>query len=81
MTAARNLALAEKDNRNILTPCNGCFETLKGIRSEIKADSHFRDSINSHLEDIDLKVEGKSDVYHFVEFIHKLGKDNIKDKL
>ncbi|MFX1274275.1 MAG: heterodisulfide reductase-related iron-sulfur binding cluster [Promethearchaeota archaeon] len=81
ITAARNLALAETEHRNILTPCNGCFETLKGIRSEIKVDSHFRDKINSYLENIDLKVEGKSDVFHFVEFIHKLGKDNIKDKV
>ena len=32
VTAARNLALAEADQKNILTPCNGCFETLKGIR-------------------------------------------------
>ena len=81
ITAARNLALAEKDNRNILTPCNGCFETLKGIRSEIKSDLHFRDKMNSHLEKIDLKATGKNDVFHLVEFFHKLGKDIIKDNI
>ncbi len=81
ITAARNLALAENENRNILTPCNGCFETLKGIRSEIKVDSRYRERINSYLNEIDLEVEGKSDVFHFVEFIHKLGKDNIKEKI
>ncbi len=81
VTAARNLALAEESNRHILTPCNGCFETLKGIRSEIKVDGHFRKKINSYLDKINLKVSGKSDVMHFVEFIHKLGKDNIKEKI
>jgi heterodisulfide reductase subunit B/heterodisulfide reductase subunit C len=81
ITAARNLALAEGENRNILTPCNGCFETLKGIRSEIKSDLHFRDRMNSHLEKIDLKATGKNDVFHLVEFFHKLGKDIIKDNI
>ena len=81
ITAGRNLALAEAEHKNILTPCNGCFETLKGIRSEIKANTHFRDDINHYLGNIDLKVEGKSDVFHFVEFIHKLGKDTIKEKI
>ena len=81
ITAARNLALAEIRNQDILTPCNGCFETLKGIRSEIKVDSHYREKINSYLKEVDLNVEGSSDVFHFVEFIHKLGKDNIKEKI
>jgi heterodisulfide reductase subunit B len=81
ITAARNLALAEQENKNILTPCNGCFETLKGIRSEIKVDSHFRNRINSYLSKINLQVYGKIDVLHLIEFFHKLGKDQIKDNL
>ncbi|MFX0188934.1 MAG: heterodisulfide reductase-related iron-sulfur binding cluster [Candidatus Hodarchaeota archaeon] len=81
ITAARNLALAENDNRSILTPCNGCFETLKGIRSEIRSDLHFQDKINSYLLKIDLKAIGKSDVFHLVEFFHNLGGDTIKDNI
>jgi heterodisulfide reductase subunit B len=81
VTAARNLALAESEGKNILTPCNGCFETLKGIRSEIKTDLHFRDKMNSYLQKIALQVSGKSDVLHLVEFFHKLGSDTIKDKI
>ncbi|MBD3254252.1 MAG: hypothetical protein GF383_04125 [Candidatus Lokiarchaeota archaeon] len=80
-TAARNLALAEKDKRDILTPCNGCFETLKGIRSEVKVDGHFRDRMNAFLEKISLKVTGQYDVFHLVEFFHNLGKDTIKDNI
>ncbi len=81
ITAARNLALAEDEMKDILTPCNGCFETLKGVRSEIRVDSHFRNDINSHLEKIDLEVSGQSDVLHLIEFFHKLGKDTIKDSI
>ncbi|TXT66309.1 MAG: Heterodisulfide reductase, B/C subunit [Promethearchaeota archaeon] len=81
VTASRNLGIAEKEGKDILTPCNGCFETLKGIRSEIKVDSHFRKKINTQLAEIDLHVEGISDVYHLIEFFHKLGRDVIKEKI
>ncbi len=81
ITAARNLALAEQLKTNILTPCNGCFETLKAVRSEIKSDLHFRDEMNAYLDKINLRVSGKFDVYHLVEFFHKLGRDRIKDKI
>ncbi len=81
ITASRNLALAEKEEESILTPCNGCFETLKGIRSEIKANPNFRDEMNKYLGDIDLNVSGKIDVFHLVEFFHKLGKHTIKDNI
>ncbi|MBD3211837.1 MAG: hypothetical protein GF311_04440 [Candidatus Lokiarchaeota archaeon] len=81
ITASRNLALAEMQEKDILTPCNGCFETLKGIRSELRVDSHFREQINSHLNEINLKVEGESDVFHLVEFFHQLGSDTIKEKI
>jgi CoB--CoM heterodisulfide reductase subunit B len=80
-TASRNLALAERENKDILTPCNGCFETLKSIRSELKVDSHFRNKINKILNKINLNVQGISDVFHLVEFFHKLGSDTIKTKI
>jgi len=81
ITAARNLALAEKDQKTILTPCNGCFETLKAARSEIKSDLHFRKDMNSHLAKINLNISGKYDVLHLIEFFHKLGKDTIRDSV
>jgi heterodisulfide reductase subunit B len=81
LTASRNLAIAESEKKHILTPCNGCFETLKGVRSEIKVDSHFRNNMNEYLNSISLNVEGSSDVYHLIEFFHKLGRDVINEKL
>ena len=81
VTAARNLSLAEINSKDILTPCNGCFETLKGVRSEIKSDLHLQKKVNEYLKKINLHVTGKGDVFHLVEFFHKLGRDAIKDKV
>jgi heterodisulfide reductase subunit B/heterodisulfide reductase subunit C len=79
LTASRNLAIAENLNRDILTPCNGCFETLKGVRSEIKCNNHFRDELNSYLQKIGLHVDGTSNVYHMIEFFDKLGRSTIQE--
>ena len=35
--AARNLALAEEKKLNMLTLCNGCFETFKKVQHELKS--------------------------------------------
>jgi heterodisulfide reductase subunit B len=81
ITAARNIALAEIENKGIITPCNGCFSTLKRIKSEVDTDHHFKNRINSYLDKIDIKVEGTCEVFHIVEFISKYKRDIIKDNL
>jgi heterodisulfide reductase subunit C len=37
--------------------------------------------MNKYLDQIRLHVRGKSDVYHLIEFFHKLGSDAIKEKI
>ncbi|MFX1531826.1 MAG: heterodisulfide reductase-related iron-sulfur binding cluster [Promethearchaeota archaeon] len=81
LTAARNIALAEIENKAILTPCNGCFTTLKNVKSEIDTDHHFKRKINNYLEKIDIKVEGNTEVFHMVDFIYKFKRDAIRDNL
>ncbi|KKM25560.1 hypothetical protein LCGC14_1593740 [marine sediment metagenome] len=81
ITAARNLALAEMKNKSILTPCNGCFTTLKKVKCEIEEDHHFKRKVNDYLEKIDLEVRGDSEVFHMVEFFSKFRRDVIKDNL
>ncbi|MFX1428355.1 MAG: CoB--CoM heterodisulfide reductase iron-sulfur subunit B family protein, partial [Promethearchaeota archaeon] len=81
ITAARNLAIAEKEDRDIFTPCNGCFTSLKKVRCEIEEDHHFLSKINKYLEKIDLKVQGKSQVFHMVEFFSKFKREAIREKL
>ncbi len=81
ITAARNLALAEMENKSILTPCNGCFTTLKKVKGEIEEDHHFKKKINEYLDKIDLEVHGDSEIYHMVEFFSRFRRDSIKDNL
>ncbi len=81
ITAARNLGLAEVENKAILTPCNGCFTTLKKIKIELNTDSHFKRKINNYLDKIDIKAEGQSEVFHLVEFIYKFKRSTIADNL
>jgi len=81
ITAARNIALAEIENKAILTPCNGCFTTLKNVKSEIDTNPHFKRKLNKYLDKIDIKVEGNTEVFHMVDFIYKFKRDVIRDNL
>lgn len=81
ITAARNLALAEKEDQVLLTPCNGCFTTFKKVKGEIEENHHFMREINRYLDKIDLKVQGKTDVFHMLEFFYKFKREAIRDKL
>ncbi len=38
LTAARNLSVAEEAGRDFVTPCTGCFGTLKGAAVELRSD-------------------------------------------
>src|SRR3990170_6932633 len=62
--AARNIALAEKENLDILTLCNGCFSALSRAKHEL-GDPHLRSQVNDVLGKIGLSYRGKAKVSHF----------------
>ncbi len=64
LTAARNLALAEREGRDIMVVCNGCYATLKSALETVKADKALRARINEKLARIGLRLEGKINVHH-----------------
>jgi heterodisulfide reductase subunit B len=68
--AARNLTLAEQENKNVISLCNGCFQTLKLVNEELKHDDHEKEKINSVLKTIGREFKGSIDVKHFVEVLH-----------
>ncbi|MFW9824562.1 MAG: CoB--CoM heterodisulfide reductase iron-sulfur subunit B family protein [Candidatus Thorarchaeota archaeon] len=68
--AARNLTLAEQENKNVISLCNGCFQTLKLVNEELKHDEHEKEKINSILKTIGREFKGSIDVKHFVEVLH-----------
>src|SRR5680860_498752 len=54
LTAARNLALAEKEQRPLVTPCNGCYSTFKSVEAELRTDWRRKKQVNETLETEDL---------------------------
>ena len=70
VTAARNLALAEKAGHDLLVPCNGCYSTLKTVEVEMRINPHLRTEVNNVLASIGLEYGGTIEVKHLVEVLH-----------
>jgi len=75
---ARNISLAEAEGKDILSLCNGCTNTLRGVQYQLKHDSHKKDKINKELAKIGKEYKGSIDVIHFVDVL-KTKLDSIKD--
>lgn len=70
LTAARNLALAERAGYDLLVPCNGCYSTLKSVEVELRINPHLRERLNKVLSKAGLSYEGAIEVKHLVEALH-----------
>ncbi|UCE73135.1 MAG: 4Fe-4S dicluster domain-containing protein [Methanomassiliicoccales archaeon] len=68
--AARNLCLAEEKGYDILSLCNGCYDTLKTVNTKLKSDDGFRAEINELLESFGLEFRGEIEVKHLVQVLH-----------
>lgn len=76
---ARNLALAEEDQRPIVSFCNGCSETLKAVRKELLDNPKEKKVIQGRLEEIGRSFSGSSEVKHFIEVLYEnVGPEEIK---
>jgi len=70
---ARNLCLAEAEGKDIISLCNGCANTLRGVQHQLKHDSLKKNRINKELAKIGKEFKGSIDVKHFVDVL----KDNL----
>ncbi|MFX1562198.1 MAG: CoB--CoM heterodisulfide reductase iron-sulfur subunit B family protein, partial [Promethearchaeota archaeon] len=78
--AARNLAIAESKELPILTPCHGCFETLKGAAVRLKSDNELLGKINKILGKIGHEYKGTTQVKHFIQLLYEdIGPDAIAE--
>ncbi|TET60244.1 MAG: CoB--CoM heterodisulfide reductase subunit B [Promethearchaeota archaeon] len=68
---ARNLTIAEGEGKDIISLCNGCFQTLKLVNEELKHDDHEKDKINKILKTVGKQFNGTINVKHFVEVLHE----------
>jgi len=66
---AQNLCLAEAEGKPILSLCNGCANTLRGVQHQLKHDSNKKEAINKELAKIGKEYKGSIDVKHFVDVL------------
>ncbi|MFW9894521.1 MAG: CoB--CoM heterodisulfide reductase iron-sulfur subunit B family protein [Candidatus Thorarchaeota archaeon] len=79
---ARNISLAEAEGKDIISLCNGCANTLRGVQHQLKHDSFKKDKVNGELAKIGKEFKGSIDVKHFVEVLKdEVGIDKIKGAL
>jgi len=80
--AARNLALAEQKELDILTLCPGCAGTLKKVNKMLKEDKALREEINEHLKESGLEFKGNVNTKHIMQvLIEDVGIEKIKDSV
>jgi len=82
LSSARNLALSEKRSLNVMALCKCCYGSLKKADYLLKEDASLRREVNATLEKEDLRYEGRSEVKHLLQVLHKeVGIGVIKEKV
>lgn len=82
LSSARNLALAERKNLNVMTLCKCCYGSLKKADFLMKENASLRKEINATLEKEGLKVEGRIKIKHLLSVLHQeIGIETIKGKM
>lgn len=80
--SARNLALAEKENLNLMALCECCYGSLKKVDNLMKENASLRKEINTILEREGLRYEGGVEVRHLLSLLyHEVGIESIKKKI
>jgi len=69
--SARNLALASKHGLDLLTPCNGCFESYFEAKHFIEHRPDLAKDPLDILKKLGLPTKIESNVKHFVEVVYK----------
>ncbi|MFW9966614.1 MAG: CoB--CoM heterodisulfide reductase iron-sulfur subunit B family protein [Candidatus Thorarchaeota archaeon] len=79
---ARTIAIAEKSGHDIVTPCNGCFGSLKDTLHHLKHHQDDLKKINVELKKMGLEFKGTINVRHIIEAIYTdIGIKEIKSKV
>lgn len=68
-TAARNLAMAEREGDALITPCNGCYSVLKTVKAELHKNPKLISKVNGMLSEEGLSYKGRVAVKHLLEVL------------
>jgi heterodisulfide reductase subunit B len=80
--SARNLALAEKEGRDLVTPCSGCYVTLNKAHTYYNEYPELREKLDDVLESVDLKYKGKQSVRHALDpIVNDIGLEAVAAKV
>jgi len=82
LSSARNLALAEKKNLDVMALCQCCYGSLKQADVLMKENASLKKEVNTTLEKEGLKYEGRIEVKHLLSVLNKdIGTEAIKGKM
>jgi heterodisulfide reductase subunit B len=82
LSSARNLALAEKKNLDVMALCQCCYGSLKKADYLMKENASLKKEVNGTLEKEGLKYEGRIEVKHLLSVLYKdIGIEAIKGKM
>ena len=70
ISSARNLALAERENLDLLTVCNCCFGTMKHIEDLLHSNGSIRKEVNATLEKEGLTYKGDIKPKHLLQVLY-----------
>lgn len=82
LSSARNLALAEKKDLNIMTVCSCCYGSIKQAQKLLDEDESLKQEVNMTLEKEGLRYKGDIEVKHFFEVLYNdIGPEHIRANL
>ncbi len=82
LSAAANLALAERDGADIMALCKCCFGTLKEAQYILGRQETLHAEINDLLKSRDLTYQGQVEVKHFLSVLyHDVGVETLKKQV
>jgi heterodisulfide reductase subunit B len=80
--SGRLLALAEKNDLNIVAFCNDCYGNLKECSYWLKTSESLKEKVNKILAEEDLKYTGKAEVKNFAQLLYsEVGLEQIKENV
>jgi heterodisulfide reductase subunit B2 len=82
LASARNLALAAKQNLNVISLCKCCYGSLKKADYLMKEDASLRAEVNKILSKEGLQYDGDIEVKHLLSVLyHEVGVETLKKKI
>jgi heterodisulfide reductase subunit B len=79
---SRNLALAEKTELDLVTPCSACYRTFERVNSHLRLYPFLKPKVDKVLAAAGLGYQGKVRVRHFAEILlNDVGVETIASKV